>query len=391
MQLRHLAFAACWLAGCGQPAAGEDPEPPVPGPDFEVVYRTKYVDIAPGFTQPICRGSLDDIDRHVEATADFLEIDVEDRITLYWYNANARGALAESDEICNWCACKSCYNHGAVHTRFDALHHELVHAVIAPAWGWSDGLFAEGIPGALDRIELWVGLPGHGDAVTIYPALSSIPPSDYIDNHSDGHFVLWLIERFGLAAMREMFEPRLRPSSSVDDVRAAFEDVYGMTFEDVEAEYYSSAPQVYPVRGLCDGLLEVPWSDGMIWDMQVDADCDAPYVFGPNDDGQMVVVAVVDVPPELVGTTLATWNTADTLAHAWPCIEAPIAELADYEHLGTPLIHNYSTTEFRMAGRHRIELPVADEGDVRLRLCRDNGKFPGSYPADKTIDPENCL
>jgi hypothetical protein len=113
-------------------------------------------------------------------------------------------------------------------------------------------------------------------------------------------------------------------------------------------------------------------------------------MFGPSDDGRMFVAATIEIPPEFKDQPLATWIPSNTQAVVWPCIEEPLYD-ADIELVRRNGIDNNGPTSFHTAGRHRIELPVEHTGEVYMRLCPDNGKFPGAYPLDKSVDPENCL
>lgn len=368
----------------------------VDGPDFEVRYHTDFVDIAPGFTQPVCRGTRDEIDRHIGAVAAMLGIETQFRTTIFWYNTAAEGAMLPEDALA-WCSDpRGCYagNH-VVHTWLSILHHELVHAVVMPTWGRSDILFEEGIALGLDRI--------HGSPLlnvsTIYSVLGDEVPSEVAGGpyHGGGHFSRWLVDRFGPAKFRELFAPRLGASSTKEDVFAAAEEVYGVPFDELEAEYFATAPTVYPIPAFCDGLLEIPWV-GDRWEMSLGTDCEAPYVFGPRDDDALnYVVTVIDVPADLVGTPLGVWIRAETTgfdrgesAEIWPCIEDPLydvdPEIAEGTHAG-----NGGPVTFKFPGRYRLELPFREPGEVYMRLCPDNGKFPGAYPQDRTIDPENCV
>src|SRR5690606_2037921 len=74
-------------------AASAHADAPVDGPDFEVRCRAKRGDGAPGVTQPVCRGTLDEIDRHVETVAGLLDIAVQSRPTWYWFNEHADDAV----------------------------------------------------------------------------------------------------------------------------------------------------------------------------------------------------------------------------------------------------------------------------------------------------------
>jgi hypothetical protein len=376
------------LAACteNEDTDGEGDSSSIKGPDFEVRYHTTYVDIAPGFTQPVCRGSLDEIDRHVEAVADLLDIEVEGRTTLFWYNQHAEGSMAENNEICSWCSsCGGCF-YGGSHVRESSLHHELVHAVVVPAWGRSDTLFEEGVAMGLDREQ---GTYGTG-ITTIYnlDLLSNTKPSDVAGSghHGGAHFSRWLIDRFGTVKFREMFD-RLTTKSTREEVFAAVEQVYGLPFEELEAEYYATAPTAYPLPGLCEGLVNIPWN-GDRWEVSASTDCDEPHMFGPADDGGNLAVITIDVPPEYVDEPLAVWVPSNVTAKVWPCINEPMY-VADPTLFELKYLHNNLGPQvFRMPGLHRIEVPVYESGSIYLRLCPDNGAWP---LADPTADPENCL
>lgn len=368
-----------------EPSGGDGP--PAEGPDFEVRYQTKYVDIAPGFTQQVCRGTLDEIDRYMELVADELDIELQGRTTVYWYNDKAEGTFADNDEMCDWCSrCGGCYTSGTAHVMYRSLHHELVHAIVTPAWTGSDTLFSEGIAMGFDRRDGFSATGTH----SIYKLPSNQKPSDIAGSgkHGGARFSPWLVDRSGSASFRELFE-RLSPSSTKDEVFAVVEDVYGLPFEELEAEYFANAPTAYPLPGLCEGHVEIPWN-GDRWELSGPADCDAPYMFGPNDDGGMTAVAIIDIPPEYVDMPMAMWIPSDVSAEMWPCIDEPLYD-PDETLLGGQLINNWvEFPVFRMAGRYRIELPVYEADEVYLRLCPDNGKSPWDYPADKSVDPENC-
>lgn len=389
-QMRNFRHLLLGVAICGACIENDDTEglgdPPIKGPDFEVRYQTKYVDIAPGFTQPVCRGSLDEIDRHIEAVADLLNIEVEGRTTLFLYNGVAEGSMADNNEICSWCSsCAGCFN-GPAHATYSSLHHELVHAVVVPAWGRSDTLFEEGIAKGMDRDR---GVYGTG-ITTIYDLdiLNNRKPSDVAGSgqHGGAHFSRWLVDRFGTDKFREMFD-RLTTKSTKEEVFAAVEAVYGLPFEELEAEYYATAPLVYPLPGLCEGLVNIPWN-GDRWELNTSTDCDEPHMFGPAGDGGNLAVVTIDVPPEYVDEPLAVWVPSNVIADVWPCIDEPMYDVDPTRFEGGVIHNNFGPHSFRMPGRHRIEVPVYESGTVYLRLCPDKGSWP---LADPTVDPENCL
>jgi hypothetical protein len=67
-----------------------------------------------------------------------------------------------------------------------------------------------------------------------------------------------------------MFD-RLNRTSTKEQVFAAVEEVYGLPFEELEAEYFATAPTIYTLPGLCDGLLDIP-RNGDRWELRVDSD-----------------------------------------------------------------------------------------------------------------------
>lgn len=361
---------------------------PADGPGFEVVYRTKHIDLAPGFTHPVCRGTLDDLDRYVDTIAGLLDISVEQRTTVFWYNEHADGALADNDVSCDWCprTC-GCYAASGVHANLRILHHEVAHAVIGPAWGESDIVFSEGIALGLDRID---------EARTFHSLLTDERPTDVAGGteHGGGHFTRWILDRYGPATLRELFSPRLDGSSTREDVFAAVEEVFGMPFAELEDEYFATAATIYPAPGLCDGLVNIPWR-GDRWELRVTADCDAPHVFGPLDvdatkpadePAPIAVVVTIDVPAELDGVPLTAWIPSDERATLWPCLDAPSYD-PDPKLAEQAALSNAVGGALR-AGRYRLELPVYEPGEAYVRICPHNGAPPS---LDPTVDPERCL
>jgi hypothetical protein len=360
------------------------------GPDFETRYHTSHVDIAPGFTQPVCQGTLDEIDRHVDVVADLLDIDTPPRSTWYWFNESATGARVDVDR-CDWCEnCTSCYRGaGAVVSSVDAILHELVHSVVEPAWGGSDILFFEGVAIGLDRIE------EHGTVHTVLSDDDDELPSNVADSHyGGGHFTRWLLDRYGPEKFRQLFGPPLSESSTKAEVFEFVEQVYGVPFLDLEAEYLASAPTIYPAPGLCDGLMDIPWT-GDRWELSVSADCEAAHVFGPLDTdasepadvpAPVAVAVTLEIPADLEGVDLAAWIPSNQSANLFPCFDAPLygvdPAIASTVVLANPLVGAITP------GRYRLELPAEASAEVYLRVCPHNGAPPS---LDPTEDPAHCV
>jgi hypothetical protein len=364
------------LCACQEPSASLDAgaddddgvDDSVPQPDFEIRYRTRHVDIAPGFTQPICRGTLEQIDRHVEMVAELLDIDVQRRTTFYWFNEHANGAFAGSNDSCDWCgtSCACERSNGAIiYGAAKVMFHELTHAVVAPAWGRSDVLFEEGIAYGFDG--------GH----VLRPRSERPSETAGGSRHGGAHFSRWLVDRYGPAKLRAGFE-RLGPptTNTKEEVFAVVEDVYGLPFLDLEAEYFATAADIYPAPGLCDGLPHVPWQ-GDRWELRVTPDCDAPNVFGPRDeDGAMVVAVTLDLPA-LPPEELFAFDVIPEELHGMltPCIEAPIHDDEDPEgFVSGPPAANPIVFPAR-PGRYRLDMPLPESGELLVRLCQWDGEW----------------
>jgi hypothetical protein len=373
MELRRFSWLlAPLLCACPEPDlppdAGGGNDDSAARPEFPIRYRTHHVDIAPGFTQPVCRGALDEIDHHIEMVAGLLDIDVQTRPTFYWFNEHAEGALADNDESCDWCrnGC-DCTTAGGevIYSDTNSMFHELTHAVVTPAWGRSDVIFSEGIAYALDG--------GHVVMSTLER------PSEVAGGtrHGGAHFSRWLVERFGPAKLRELFPPRLGVSSTKEEVFAAVEEVYGIPFLDLEAEYYATAPAIYPALfDPCDGLPHVPWQ-GDHWELHATPDCDSPSIFGPRDeDAAMTVSVTLDLPELPPDHWLAVDVLPDLYGKVTRCIDAPVYDVDDPREFASDSIVANNVGLGPRPGRFRLTMPLPESGELVVRICPWNGEWP---------------
>lgn len=360
-------LCAC-LEANSPPDDADGDENPAARPDFTVRYRTAHVDIAPGFTQPVCRGTLDTIDRHVEAVGNLLDIDVQSRPTLYWFNEHAEGALTEHEDSCGWCrdACDCTSTNGEViYSQLESIFHELTHAVVLPAWGRSDVIFEEGVA---------IGLNGGHVLSPVFERPSETAGGT---RHGGGHFSRWLVDRFGPAKFRAMFEPRLGVSSTKEEVFAAVEEVYGIPFPDLEAEYFATAPVIYPALfDPCDDLPHVPWH-GDHWELHAAPDCDAPNIFGPRDeDAAMTVSVTLDLPELPPEHWLAVDVLPDLYGTVTRCIDEPLYDVDDPRALVTNHVVANNVGLGPRPGRYRLTIPLPDSGELVVRICPWNGEWP---------------
>jgi hypothetical protein len=368
--------SACSLAE--EPVGAGDDDDPVEGPDFPIRHRTQYVDVAPGFTQPVCRGTLDAVDRQVDRVASLLDIDVHDRFTLFWFNEHADGALAANVESREWCNDHSICTSSSgttIYSNLDSLDHELVHATVLPAWGGSDVLFEEGLAHGLDGDHL------------LLPRDPSELPTALVggSRHGGAHFSRWLLDRRGPASLRSLFE-QTSPSSTEDEALAAVEAVYGVSLAELEAEYLGTAPTIYPALGLCDGLEHVP-RQGNVWELATTVDCDSPRAFGPRDeDAARELSVTLELPAGIEGRFISVVEPS-AIGELVPCIDAPLHDVADPDAVVKQWAVGNGLTFESPGGRYRFTVPVPEDGEIHVRICPWNG----DHPTVGEVDPDLCL
>lgn len=336
------------------------PGVPEDAPDFEVRYSTKYVDVAPGFSSPVCEGTLREFDRHIEGVAGLLNIEPQTRIVFYFFNSFASGAYP-TDGIQR---CTPCHRSvGYVYGTFRGRLHELTHAVVVPSWGRNDVLFEEGIALAFD-----------GDHTLFDP---DDMPTVIVGGEQQGgpHFTRWLLAEFGAEPYSELFT-RLSNSSTRDEVFAVVEQIYGTSLPDLEADYLLSKPTLYPAPWSCDGLDVIPWSDATTWELERDVDCTDPDVFGPRGvvDGSTYAAGyyhasvLIDVPPN-AGIRAPISSPSNMIVKFTPCLDEPSyddpppAPFYLSEAIGFPAGVG--------AMRYRADFPVAPGSSIDFELAID--------------------
>ncbi|MEM9459662.1 MAG: hypothetical protein AAGF11_36125 [Myxococcota bacterium] len=212
------------------------------------------------FNRPLCRGNIELIEQtitHVEQSLDVKVEEPEEPIEIAIWNryANVVDHCGEGPS--------GCYTNGEIHTLWQALEHEIVHAVHAPL-GWPEPLWSEGIAEALS------GRTRDGqDDVTALVGLESYRQVDYA---TAGHFTRWLLEEHGIEGIRAL----ARESS--------FESTYGRTLADANVDYEADAPWSYPDWNTCRGARLDATSEAE-WVYEFDVDCDQPWSSAEYESG----------------------------------------------------------------------------------------------------------
>lgn len=241
-----------------------------------VAYETEHFEIAPDFEYPICAGTL----AHFEAHLDFVEsalarsVPFEERIRFYWI----------TQDLDSWCSSRAsgCYYPGTrvIIGNGASVSHEIVHAVLN-AEAQTNYFLEEAIAelysgGGAYRRDEFVERPDPGE-------LLWLSPSDYhfgeLDYAVAGHFMAYIESRFGPSSTRALASVVVT-AAGPPELEQAFERFTGVSFEELEQDYKTSASSYY--RGLHEQdiaeILDPRWLD-------VSLRCAAEHTFGPLPDG----------------------------------------------------------------------------------------------------------
>jgi hypothetical protein len=351
-----VRFRAAAIAGLAIAitACGDDLDLP------PIRYQTEHLLVGTAFDEPVCKGSLTRLERHVTDLERRLDIAVDRQFELYWY----REAPPCSTEHA-----AGCYDidSGIVRTTYAAAQHELAHAV-SHLWGHPDKFYSEGVAEAFSGER-----SGFGSA---QPS-KSLGLSSHVPTQSAAHFVRWLYENQGPHPLRVLFQNSARKNR--ESARLAFVDAYAQSIERLEQRYYAEAPEYYPGFTWCFDDLEVlPWQGGF-WRHTVDLDCSSDHTRGEGTLVRSVGFDVerggrytfeVDAPGRAYISTCQTAvigkGESDLTEHT-PVGEEPGSERYSLGTWITPGIPEELELE---PGRYRITIEAAepDRADVRLYL-----------------------
>ena len=238
---------ACTLFGCGR---GFD------GPRYETSHST----IVTSFEEPLCAGDLANIERHIEHVEQLLGTSLEKDIEIFLWSG-----LDVPKTPCPY-GRNACFVRATnrVYSDFGSLEHELTHAIVEEL-GTPKPFFDEGVAVATE--PRFLRFP------EIVPSSQIDLPRDEVSYQPGGFFVRWLLETHGVEKWRSLHSGRGN--------RAAFQNIYGVSFDAMAEEYLLSAPWVYapllnnPVPSLTE-------SEGG-WREIVTLDCAQEDTFGRMD------------------------------------------------------------------------------------------------------------
>ena len=215
----------------------------------------------------LCQEDILRIERAIEHAQDVLGTSVDEPIRMYLYDRGLSRCIAGAS---------GCVVDGEIHTLWESIDHELVHAVAGPL-GRPSSFWAEGIAEALsDRTQR---------GSTDVGINLDLTPGD-LDYHTAGHFVRWLLEGHGEEGIRQIARGE------------SFSSSYGFELSDAIADYETEAPWSYPRWNPCPGEELVPMETDH-WESTIDATCSKR---GSTGDGTIGTGAIRTITIQNPGT-----------------------------------------------------------------------------------------
>jgi hypothetical protein len=194
---------------------------------------------------PLCQGDVRAIDEAIDRTEAALDHRVDEPIEIHLYDRRPLPGCLDG--------AAGCFVDGEVHTLFQSLDHEVVHAV-ASHLGETSSFWSEGLAEALS------GRTQQGEA-DVASSLDSTPVD--LDYRTAGHFTRWLIEVHGIEGIRAI-------ASGM-----AFLDAYGMGPDEAISEFEANAPWSYPSWNSCS-MFPLPSTGLNAYNTEIRIECSAP-------------------------------------------------------------------------------------------------------------------
>lgn len=298
--------------------------------------------------QPLCRGDIVEIEQAIMHAREILDVAPSDLIPIHIYDR-----YADVDASCPSGA-SGCYSEGEVHSLWQSVEHEIVHAVDAPLGSvplfWNEGI-AEAISGRTSR------------GATDIASNLEITESGELDYRSAGHFVRWLLEVHGAAELR-----RLARGES-------FSEAYGLDLDVAIADYETDAPWSYPHWNPCRGERIAPVSPGS-WVSRIEIDCDAASSTTRNSWG---VGATRTIDIEEPGTYRLVLDGGVSIGLV--ACQLGVLDLAPTSDLAGDIIREDSETipplpsMFLSNEAHQLQL---EPGRIQLGFSTEEGVTTGS-------------
>ena len=278
-------------------------------------YDTQHLHIETSFQEPLCAGDLTEFEDFVDHVEEALGVELETPLNIF---------LREDPFISDWQGCGrvqagqlGCYRHSThtVYTDFSVSHHELTHAITA-SLGRTSPFLGEGIATAMGAGIVLFNIRGIEPASSLRLSTSELTYTDA------AHFTRWLLETRGAAKWRELYAKGVVARGGRE---RDFEDVYGITFAELQAEYLKDAPWIYEPSYRFEVPSLQPQEEGFGWYEEIEFDCSRDDTFGRSDS--ISVRRTLKIPAAGI---YDFWTSADTVGIR-QALMAPLRSMEEVE------------------------------------------------------------
>ena len=243
---------------------------------FEVEEMSSYLCLGADAPDSFCEANVEIMDAQVEFITTVLDLPIPEQcIPTFW---------TEDFELCG--GRSGCYRQDTIYSSWLGMPHEIVHAVVAEAGLRAPLFMREGLAEALSGKALFSRDIGAEAIIELEIVGADIGRPEY---ESSGHFVAWMMDRFGADRVVELYD-RLDPESGKDEMISTIEELMGLPFSSFTEEYELAQRIVYAGKGpfSCGASTsELPW-DGQRTVAEVVSSCDSGEDYRRRDIGEIL-------------------------------------------------------------------------------------------------------
>lgn len=346
-------------------ACAREPELPFDLP--RVVATSEYIEYGTWAddTSLCMDGPLALLDRHVEATAEYLgAAPPAAKIRYTFVPEPLKDAdtwpCPEGAQACNISFSDRSYSFASVLDEY----HEIVHAVDFAAFGNGHFVLKEGLATYLARNDdnktdrYLKNFPAHFRSI--------VEPGQPIDYERSMHFVGSILERDGVEKFKEL-RARVPLDAGYEEFAAAYLEVYGQDLDEALAEMTTPIHSWFEEPDPCAGE-PIPWGEGMDLEVKLRGRCGDGFFFGGglvDDKPGFYKSYTIDVP-------VAGWYTmwvSGTATTSYQ-ITGNLRNCPGTEHGG---LSSFNGAGLLQPGRYRLDVGFphaatpAGELDLKLR------------------------
>jgi len=253
----------------------------------ELRFETERLRIGTSFDAPICEGTLDSFDDHVDGVERALgQPRLDSPIIVYWL-----------DDVSDYCgeASGGCFYPGTrvLFAREQSITHEIVHAVLDSTA--TSYFVEEGIAEMYSGADVYYRpSPSRTHPAEALHMTRSQYRAGGLDYAAAAHFMRFVYDRKGEVAMKRLAE-NIADADSTRAIEAELERLFEDDIADIENHYFDNASWYYP--GFASRTVEVVEAGDLLDGYTVELDCDDDTTRGPlrPDVGGVYQVRRLDI------------------------------------------------------------------------------------------------